>query len=235
MTTAETNGQPWQECPTCPVRVRCVYHHLNSEQREELEVNKKYLERKKGTLLYNEGFPASEFIMLIEGIVKKTTEVKNVGEFIFNFNKGGDFIGLSAAGINTVYTNSIVAFNDVKFCMFSDHIIVRFMRENIAVFNYVMGRFSENTAAIRKRMIGLVYGNAKKRIAETLLELRQQNTANENRIDVSREDLATLIGITRETVARTLSKFNTDKIISFDKKCIVIEQAEKLKIVASTY
>jgi CRP-like cAMP-binding protein len=226
------NGYPKQDCATCPVRVHCVYHLLNPEQREELEANKKYLERKKGTILYNEGFPATEFIMLIKGIIKKTTVLQKIGEVILSFSKAGDFIGLNSVSKNAVYTNSVVAFSDVKFCIFSDHLIVRFMKENPAVFNYVMGRFSDYTESVRKRMISLIYGNARKRTAESLLILSEQNKSGTDAIHISRDDLAAFAGITRETVSRILSEFKTSKIISFNKKSILIEHTEKLKVLS---
>jgi CRP/FNR family transcriptional regulator len=229
------NGNNKKSCATCPVQAECIFFLLNKEQRLELEANKKYLERKKDTILYQEGFPASEFIMLIEGIVKKTTVVKGVGNAILNFNKSGDLIGLNAAGSNAVYANSMAAFSDVKFCMFPGYLVKRFMKENPAVFNYVIARFSEYTEAIRRRMISMMYGNAQRRTAETLLMLREINKADINRLAIDREDMASLAGITRETLARVLSKFKTNKIISFDKKSIIIEQPEKLRTFASYY
>jgi CRP-like cAMP-binding protein len=228
------NNHIRQDCSSCPVRVHCVYNFLNMQQRTELENNMKCLERKKGAVLYNEGFAATDFFMLIKGIVKKTTQVKEVGEVILNFNKAGDFIGLNAVGSESVYTNSIVAFSDVKFCMFSDYLIVRFMKENTGVFDFVTSRFSDYTESVRKRMISLLYRNSKKRIAESLIMLHEQIKNDKNHIDASREDLASLAGTTRETVSRVLSKFKSGKIISFDKRIIVIEQLEKLRVFSST-
>ena len=73
------------------------------------------------------------------------------------------------------------------------------------------------------------------RTAETLLNLSIDNGKVlpngqiEITLDLSRQDLASLVGTTRETVTRTLSSLKKDRLIDFDTHKIVLLLPEKLK------
>ena len=73
------------------------------------------------------------------------------------------------------------------------------------------------------------------RTAEVLVRLsREQGVKNEENtidifLDLSRQELASLVGTTRETVTRTLSTLKKDKVIDFDGHKITILNEEQLE------
>ena len=69
----------------------------------------------------------------------------------------------------------------------------------------------------------LALGDAKGRVARTLLVLlktKGTQTGNQAKLVIpySRQDLASLCGVTRETLARTLSEWSEDKLIQLSEK-----------------
>ena len=73
----------------------------------------------------------------------------------------------------------------------------------------------------------------KKRVATTLVELSDIyiNTLDSELIQLSREDLANYIGVSPETVIRTLSEFKDKGLISIETgKIRVIERDQLLKL-----
>ncbi|MDW7652047.1 MAG: Crp/Fnr family transcriptional regulator, partial [Bacillota bacterium] len=72
------------------------------------------------------------------------------------------------------------------------------------------------------------------RMAGLLLRFirREGNRTDEGVIldlDLTRQDMASMIGTSRETVARILSRFQKDGILSLDKQRITILDEEKLR------
>jgi CRP-like cAMP-binding protein len=72
----------------------------------------------------------------------------------------------------------------------------------------------------------------KQRLAETLLYLEDSFGTNEDnslKIQLSREELAGMIGTATESCIRLLSELNKNKIIEITGKKITILQKDKLK------
>lgn len=79
----------------------------------------------------------------------------------------------------------------------------------------------------QQKIRSLALGDAKERIARTLLILLKTNgeeIENQGKVKIpySRQDLAGLSGVTRETLARTLSEWQEEGIVSFQGKELVI-------------
>ncbi|HEY3426509.1 MAG TPA: helix-turn-helix domain-containing protein, partial [Negativicutes bacterium] len=74
------------------------------------------------------------------------------------------------------------------------------------------------------------------RTAEMLLQLGRENGRInlqgylEITLEFSRQDLANLVGTTRETVTRMLSSLKKDKIIDYDGRKIMILNTDRLKL-----
>ena len=81
-------------------------------------------------------------------------------------------------------------------------------------------------------MVSLAQKNVKERLAETLLYLEENFGTNEDntlRIQLSREELAGMIGTATESCIRLLSEFNKSGYIDLVGKKIVILDKNKLK------
>jgi len=85
----------------------------------------------------------------------------------------------------------------------------------------------------------LALSDVKTRTAAVLLKLLEQQGVEYSKgsvalsLDFSRQDLAALVGTTRETVTRTLSALKKDGIIEIDGHQIAILDLEDLKALIS--
>ena len=74
--------------------------------------------------------------------------------------------------------------------------------------------------------------NVKQRLAETLLYLEENFGVNEDKtlkLQLSREELAGMIGTATESCIRLLSEFNKSGIIELAGKKIILKDKAKLK------
>ena len=86
------------------------------------------------------------------------------------------------------------------------------------------GRVSER----EEQLLGMAYNSIRRRVADTLLRLHEQAGATpEAAIQLSRDDLAAVVGTAPESLIRTLSEFRHDGLIELTPKHIRVLAARK--------
>jgi len=76
----------------------------------------------------------------------------------------------------------------------------------------------------------MAYDSVRKKTADKLLELLPEEKTDPV-IEISRKDLASIIGIAKETLIRTLKELKEEGIIQTGKKYIRILDLNKLKTI----
>ncbi len=87
---------------------------------------------------------------------------------------------------------------------------------------------SRDNRAKEDQLLELAYYSVRKKMAGTLLRLYGQVEADDNLINISREDLAAMACMATETVSRTLSDFKDEKLIDRDGTKITLLNREGL-------
>ena len=68
-----------------------------------------------------------------------------------------------------------------------------------------------------EQLIKLAYNSIRKRVADALVQLYYRGTDDSPAvISMLRDDLASIVGTTKESVIRTLSDFKSEELISID-------------------
>ena len=73
----------------------------------------------------------------------------------------------------------------------------------------------------------LAYDSVRKKTADAILELQTKEGSQED-IEISRSDLASILGIAKETLTRTLTDFKEEKLIMTNRNKISILDKKKL-------
>ena len=112
------------------------------------------------------------------------------------------------------------------------------MQNNLLALHLIRA-LSRRLLFAQGKIKNLALSDVRTRTAAVLLRLLEQqksgNAANNVafKLDFSRQDLAALVGTTRETVTRTLSALKKDNIIDIDGHRITILDLEALKTLIS--
>jgi len=90
---------------------------------------------------------------------------------------------------------------------------------------------ANNLQEKERQLVSIAYDTVRKRVADTLLKLKDQYQEAENGyfvIPLSREELAGVVGTAKETVIRILSYFKEDHFIDLKGRKITILDEKKL-------
>ena len=83
-----------------------------------------------------------------------------------------------------------------------------------------------------EQLLGIAYNSLRKKVADALLALdKKYNVQNSDTfsIDISRDNLAAVAGVAKESLIRTLGDFRDEKLISIRDGEIVLLERKRLK------
>ena len=81
---------------------------------------------------------------------------------------------------------------------------------------------------VKDHLMHLAYDSVRRKTADAILQLQEKRGSNKT-IEISRSDLASFLGIAKETLTRTLTDFKEEQLISTNKNEIHILKKDKLQ------
>ncbi|MDF2449951.1 MAG: transcriptional regulator [Bacteroidota bacterium] len=186
---------------------------------------------KKKDEIYKEGGYPKGIFFVNKGKVKifQTNELGK--ELITELHKEGDFFGYLSLLQDEKYTSSATALEDSEILIIPKEDFFALLYKNSDVSKRFIEILSNNLRDKEKQLVKLAYNSVRKRVAEALVKLSDKyKKADEQKfsMNVSREDLANMVGTATETVIRTLSDFKEDKFIEISGGQITILNYDKL-------
>ncbi|HJS85872.1 MAG TPA: helix-turn-helix domain-containing protein [Acetobacteraceae bacterium] len=168
-----------------------------------------------GQTFINEGDLASSFFNVTEGTARLFTLMPDGRRQITGFAGRGDFLGLAAW---ETYAFSAEAIEPVRYCRFSRQHIRDLLDDFPAFEKRLLAIASHELAAAQQQMLLLGRKTARERVA-TFLLARSLDAApcaapvRHLRLPMTRGDIADYLGLTIETVSRTLTRLKREHLI----------------------
>ena len=103
--------------------------------------------------------------------------------------------------------------------------------KNREVSSSFIKMLAHNVLEKEEKLLNLAYDSVRKRVADALMNLQKKyNTDNDVQfaIAISRNELASMVGTSPETVIRTLSDFKEEKLIEIKGSKITIVNSDEL-------
>lgn len=201
------------------------------ESLKKLSKEKEVRFYKKKDDIYKEGAYPKGIYFISKGKVK-TYQTSEFGkELITELHKEGDFFGYTSLLQDEKYTSSATALEDSEIYIIPKEDFFSLLYKNAEVSRKFIEILSNHVKENEQQLVKLAYHSVRKRVAEALVKLSdtyKKDTEKQFRMNVSREDLANLVGTATETVIRTLSDFKEDKLIEISGGAITILNYDKL-------
>lgn len=186
---------------------------------------------KKKDEVYKEGSYPKGIYFVSKGKVKIYQTSESGKELITELHKEGDFFGYVSLLQDEKYTSSATTLEDSEIYMLPKEDFFSLIYKNADVSKRFIEILSNNLRENEKQLVKLAYNSVRKRVAEALIKLSDKYKKEEEQefsMNVSREDLANLVGTATETVIRTLSDFKEDKFIEIAGGKITILNYDRL-------
>ena len=220
------------KCEQCIVREFSAIKALNKDELLRIADCKTSYSIKKGETVFNEGDALNGIYCIKDGVCKLSKLSDNGKDQIVKLVKKGELLGQRSL-ISEESTNlSAVAVEDMQVCFIPKQEILQFFNENNQFSLNMMKSVCGDLKDADDNMVNLAQKTVKQRLAEVLIKLETDFGKHEDgtlKIQLSREEIAGMIGTATESCIRLLSEFNKVGWISLQGKKITITNKKELQ------
>jgi len=220
------------KCEQCIVRQFSSLKAFNKEELIKIANCKTSYIIKKGEPLFEEGEMVNGVFCVKDGVCKMTKLSNNGKDQIVKLAKSGELLGQRSMISEEAANLSAIALEDMEVCFIPKSEIMGFFNENNQFSMNVMKSICGDLKDADDHMVNMAQKTVKQRLAETLLYLEEFSGINEDkslRLQLSREELAGMIGTATESCIRLLSEFKKLNLIELTGKRITLLDKVSLK------
>lgn len=199
----------------------------------DLEKERKTRVFKKKDIIYREGDFGSYVYKIINGKVKTYRINEDGKEFIHDLLKEGDFLGERALIQDNTRTEFAEALEETELLLIPKDDFQELIFKNREVSSQFIKILSKNLSQREHELMEMAYNTVRKRTADSLMKLYETYAGNDKVVsfEISRADLAGMVGTATESVIRILSEFKKDQWIEINGSSISILEPEKIQAV----
>src|SRR5437867_4055537 len=221
-------------CLTCPVREEHLFCNLSPPVLQKLSEIKSTAIYPKSAMLFIEGQQPRGVFVLCAGKTKLFTSSSEGKTIITKVSEAGDVLGLNATISNRPYEVTAEMVEPGQANFIARDAFLQFLREHGEVAVRVAEQLSRNyyTAYEEIRTLGLTNSPAEK-FAKLLLSWSPDsagaNGTFQIKLTLTHEEIAEMIGTTRETVSRLFSDFKKKQLLQLKGSTLIVRNKPALE------
>jgi CRP/FNR family transcriptional regulator, cyclic AMP receptor protein len=220
-------------CLTCPMREEYLFCNLPMVALHRLNEIRSTAVYPRSAMLFIEGQQPRGVFVLCTGKAKLSTSSDEGKTVITKISEAGDVLGLSATISNRPYEVTAEMIEPGQANFITRDALLQFMREYGEVAVRVAEQLSRNyyTAYEGIRALGLT-NSPSERFAQLLLGWSNAVSNGDPlqlKLTLTHEEIAEIIGTTRETVSRLFSQFKKKQLVQLKGATLIIRNKAALK------
>ncbi|HSD06748.1 Crp/Fnr family transcriptional regulator [Flavobacterium sp.] len=223
------------KCEQCIVRELSSLKALNKEELIKISECKTSKIIKKGENIFEEGENVNGIFCVKDGVCKLTKLSPNGKDHIVKLVAKGELLGQRSMISDEPANLSAIALEDMQVCFIPKNEMLGFFEQNNQFSMNVMKTICGDLKSSDEHMVNMAQKSVKERLAETLIYLHETfgtHTDGSLKIQLSRDELASMIGTATESCIRLLSDFKKLDLIELIGKKIVLKDINKLRKLA---
>ncbi len=190
----------------------------------------------KHQFVVREGDRGDAFFMIAAGSVAVCRVTPDGRETILSVLKEGDYFGEMSMLDSSLRSASIKTLTDVELGEIRQDEFLGLLERNPKIGKLLVIELSERLRAANALIAATTSQDIRARLASLLLKLAEQfgePVENGTRITLrlTNQEMANMIGTTRETVNRTLNRFWDDRLVDMRTAYVVVTEPEKLRAI----
>ena len=159
----------------------------------------------------------------------KTYKINQEGkELITEIFSDKSFFGFTSFLSNKPYIENAEAIKNTSIIRIQKHELLELIKTNPQLGLNFMDLLSDDLADIKDHLMHLAYDSVRRKTADAILHLHEKG-GGQHSIEISRSDLASFLGIAKETLTRTLTDLKDEGLISTFKNEIQVINRRKLE------
>ena len=218
-----------RSCLNCDKMVGC-FQNLTQNERTLFDGHRFEVTYNAGEIIFKQGTPMTHLMSFTEGYAKMYIEGLNNRNLILSIIKPGDII--NGPGMYTDFRHhyTIATLIPAKACLIDVNVYKKVLNENFDFSKSSMKASNVETLFRFNKFISLTQKQMPGRVADALMYLYQDIfLENPFQMCLTRQDLADMTSLSKESVIRILKQFRDDGLIEMEGNLITILQKEELQ------
>lgn len=216
------------------VRTTSVFSSLDDETYAALRTAMTATSVRRGEILFREGEPGDRFWIIVSGKVKLGHTAADGRESLIAVLGAGEIIGelsvydpgTRAATATVLAPSTLLELEHSRF--------VTLLDEHPALARELLQSLAQRLRKTNSALADLVFSDVPGRVAKALLDLAARfgrPVAQGIRVphDLTQEELAQLVGASRETVNKSLAEFSSRGWIQLDGRAVILLDLQRLE------
>lgn len=209
-----------------------LYRYCIPEWRMVVDASREMRVIKKGQPVFLENEVVKGVFFIDTGKVKIHQRWGDEKELIIRFAKSGDMLGYRGLGKEKVYPVSATALEDTTLMYLDIRFFEATLQVNPRLTYALMDFYANELEATERRVRNMAHMEVKGRVADAIRMLKKDFGINEQGfidIKLTRQDLASYVGTTYETISRMMSELEAEALISTSGKNIAVLNEKQLE------
>jgi len=190
----------------------------------------------KGEHLFNGGDDFTSIFAVRSGSIKTFSESEEGDEQITGLYLPGELLGLDAIHESS-HPCSAIALETTSLCEIPFSTLENLSTEIPELHHQLFRIMSKEIANDQSLLMLMAQKSAEEKLAAFLVNLstrlKQRNfSETEFNLSMSRKDIGNYLGLTIETISRTFSRFQSEGLLSTQRKYVNIHKLNELKVLA---
>lgn len=210
-----------ENCTRCPYREERLFCNLSRPSVEHLQSIKSTASYPKGAMLFVEGQDSRGAFILCKGKAKLYTSSAEGRTIILRIVMPGEVVGLTSTIANKPYEATVEVLEPSQVNFLPKAEFLKFLNQHSDASMHVAKQLSSNCAGAYEeiRCLGLSASSAEK-LARMLLAWAAPDLNGANKteakitLSLTHEEIAQMIGSSRETVTRLFAEFRRKQLLT---------------------
>ncbi len=210
-----------------------LFTALNDTEARTLRASMVSVKIAKGGVLFAEGDNGDHLYVIVEGKLKLGTSSSDGRENLLSILGPGEMFGELSLFDPGPRTSTATAVTDAKLLSLGQNKLLPWLREHPEVSLHLLARLAQRLRRTNEAVGDLVFSDVPGRVAKALIGLGEQfgkKTVEGLYVhhDLTQEELAQLVGASRETVNKALADFAGRGWLKLDGRAVLITDIERL-------
>jgi len=217
----------------CLNRQNCgVTHIFNNLTKEELRSvmdNKRQIKFRAGETIIKQNTPLTHLVCMKSGMAKVVSEGPKGKNIIVDIIKDNNIFTGGGTIIDDSHHFTVSALTDIECCFIETSKMFNVLSVNSMFAMDLMRLYNGQHIKMHKTLINLIHKYMPGRVADTLLYLKNEiYLSNPFQFVLTKQELAEMSGMTKESFIRSLKEFEDSGIINHSRNTINVIKEEDL-------
>jgi CRP/FNR family transcriptional regulator, cyclic AMP receptor protein len=210
-----------------------IFQGVDPEAANSLAKDLDYVEIRKGDVLFNEGEPGDSLYIVLSGKIKVGRRAADGRQNLIAVMGPSDMVGELSLFDPGPRTATATALTDSRLARLRKQSLRPWLSNRPEIAEQLLWVLARRLRRTNDALADLIFTDVPGRVAKNLLQLAGKFGSRDSGVlrvthDLTQEELAQLVGASRETVNKALADFASRGWLRLDGKSVIIMDPERL-------